>query len=66
MRSEEYPVVEAAGEGGPAARGAFQAEYLVPQGRKWQSHLEGYACIHNSGEQYGSVKDHENKPDGIL
>jgi hypothetical protein len=30
MRSAERSLLEAAGEGGPAARGAFQAEYLVP------------------------------------
>ncbi len=34
MRSEEYSIMEAAGKGRSAARGLFQAEYLVSQGQK--------------------------------
>ena len=66
MRSAECPVVEAAGEGGLAAGGTFQAKYLVPQERKRCACLEGYTDLCDTGKRYGSVKMHENKPDGIL
>ena len=62
----ECPVVEAAGEGGLAAGGTFQAKYLVPQERKRCACLEGYTDLYDTGKRYGSVKMHENKPDGIL
>ena len=62
----ECPVVEAAGEGGLAAGGTFQAKYLVPQERKRCACLEGYTDLCDTGKRYGSVKMHENKPDGIL
>ena len=49
--------MEAAGEGGNAARGVFQAEHLVSQGRKRQAYLEEYAGIRDSGGRGVAVMD---------